>query len=369
MNNIQFKKILGQQRSKSILIKAIENNRISHAYLFSGPEGIGKEAMAFEFAKVLYCTDPFENPCGTCSSCKRISQFNHPDIIFIFPAPKAATVEEEREILDSFTKQPYARLKPWANPVISIDRIRELRKTCTIKPMEGKRIIIIAEADKMTIEAANSLLKILEEPPKSTHIILTSSQYNSLLPTIISRCQELRFGILSDELVEQALVDQYQVETEQARLVSKICQGNFRRAIEWLENDLTTRRDDAVEFLRTCLKNDYSRHEMVEKILDKYDKAEIKDILNLIILWFRDSLVLFHENSYTNSLDNKIINRDKFDVLRKFTNAFSHIEFNLIFNEIERAIELINYNVQVNLVLIVLMAKIKQALKVKGAAA
>ncbi len=96
-----FERIIGQSRPKDILQRALKNDRIPHAYLFSGPEGVGKEAMAIELAKALYCTDTENRPCNSCSNCQRIGAFEHPDIHFLFPAPKSATIDDERQILDS----------------------------------------------------------------------------------------------------------------------------------------------------------------------------------------------------------------------------------------------------------------------------
>ena len=123
-----FAQVLGQNRPKEIMRKALDQNRVAHAYLFYGPDGVGKEALAIECAKALLCSAQDARPCQNCSACRRAAGINHPDFVFIFPMPKNASIENEREILDTVARNAYARSKPWASPVISIERIRELRR-------------------------------------------------------------------------------------------------------------------------------------------------------------------------------------------------------------------------------------------------
>ncbi len=361
-------RIIGQKRPKEILRRALEHQRVPHAYLFNGPVGVGKEAMAIELAKALFCKAEGQRPCDACSACRRVGAFNHPDFIYIFPMPKTAGVEEEREILESLSQEPYARKKPWANPTISIEKIRELRHTSTLKPLEGQRVVIIAEADKMTVEAANSLLKILEEPPPAMHLILTTSRANALLPTIVSRCQEIRFGLLADPDIEAALIEKNLASPEKAGLIARISQGSFSRAIEWVEEDLEDRRNSVVDFMRACLKDDLSQIEFVEELARKYDKRIIKDILALMLVWLRDALVIVNAPDSQLVSQQQVINIDKLDTLVKFATAFERIDFEDAFLTIEQSIELIDRNVQLNLILIVLLARLQRLLLLKGKA-
>ena len=359
---MSFEQVIGQHRAKTILIRALEQNRLSHAYLFSGPAGVGKEAMALELASALFCKAEGERPCGQCSNCRRVRQFQHPDFTFLFPS-SAKNVDELREVLDSVVANPYARLKPWASPSISINQIRELRQSAMLKPLEGKRVILIADADKMTNEAANSLLKLLEEPPPFTTLILTASQVNSLLPTILSRCQELRFGPIPDNEIEIALLERQKVDPERARLIARVSQGSYGRAVEWLDESFNERRNEAVEFLRTCLKDPRTQIELVEAYLKQYDKKTIKDMLNLLLIWFRDALLLAQQGDQ-NLL--KLVNFDQLDTLNKFVFAFESIDFDTAFDKIERSIQMIERSIQVNLILLVLMSNLRHALKLKG---
>jgi DNA polymerase-3 subunit delta' len=363
-----FERIINQKRPKEILARALEHKRVPHAYLFNGPEGVGKEALAIELAKALFCKSAQTRPCGECSACRRVGAFNHPDFIYLFPMPKSAKAEEEREILESLSHDAYARKKPWANPTISIDRIRELRHISTLKPLEGLRVVVVAEADKMTQEAANSLLKILEEPPPAMHLILTTNKLNALLPTIVSRCQEIRFESLPDAEIEQSLIDKKLTSPENAAIISRISQGSFSRALEWIGEDLEERRNSVIEFMRTCLKDDLAQIEFVEEFARSFDKRAIKDILSLSLVWLRDALVLLNSTDRLAASQRLVVNIDKLDLLEKFISAFEKIDFDLAFTSVERSIELIDRNVQLNLILFVLLSRLQKAFIIKGMA-
>lgn len=359
---MSFSSIIGQHRAKGILARAIENNRVPHAYLFNGPTGVGKEALAIEFAKALFCKSENERPCDVCSSCTRINSFQHPDFIFLFPS-STKKVEEERDVLDSVMANPYRRNRPWASPTIGIEKIRDIRHITTLKPLEGRRVVIIAEADKMTIPAANSLLKILEEPPDTMHLILTASQVSGMLPTILSRCQEIRLGPLPDKDIEWALIEKNSIDPEQAKLVSRTSQGSYTRALEWLDEGFNDLRENAVDFMRTCLKDPKSQIERIEELIKQHDVKTIKDILSLILLWFRDAQILME---YGDTGEKHLVNVDQLATLQKFVSAFDSIEFHAAFSEIENSITMIERSIQINLILFVLMIKLKNALKLKG---
>jgi DNA polymerase III subunit delta' len=357
---MSFSDVIGQHHAKGILERALEKSRVAHAYLFSGPEGVGKEALALTFTKALFCKSDDERPCDECANCRRINSFQHPDVSFLFPS-SAKNVDEERAILDSVQNDPYKRSKPWATPTIGIDKIRELRHQATLKPLEGRRLIIIAEADRMTIPAANSLLKLLEEPPDTMHLVLTASKINSMLPTILSRCQEIRFGPLSDNDIEWALVEKRNVAPEQARILAGMSQGNFRRALDWMDESFAASREAALAFLRTCLKNPKLQIEFVEELVKKNDKKQIKDVLSLMLIWFRDALLL--EEAGANQ---GLVNIDQVDTLEKFLGAFESIDYFAASTEIENSMTMIERNIQINLILVVLMIKLQRMMKLKG---
>jgi DNA polymerase III subunit delta' len=363
---MSFNRIIGQERAKGILARALQHERIHHAYLFSGPEGVGKEAMAIEFAKALYCLAESEKPCDQCQNCHRVAHFNHPDFLYIFPAPKSISVEEEREILDGLAQEPYMRRQLWANPTIGIDRIRELRRVSVLKPLEMYRVVVIAQVDKMTAEAANALLKILEEPPANMYLLLTTSRPQAVLPTISSRCQEVRFSMLTDQHIEEDLRQRKNVPAESARMIARIAQGDYGRALELLEDEVEERRSNVIELLRVALRDPLAQIEYVEQTLGRYDKRMVKDLLSLVLIWFRDVLIWRFGAAQGLAVDEHMVNADRLEVLNKFSGAFQSIEFDPIFQEVERSIELIDRNVQINLILMVLLSRLQRHLVIKG---
>ncbi len=259
-------------------------------------------------------------------------------------------------------ENPYARKKPWANPNISIDKIREIRRVSAMKPMEGLRVVIISDADTMNVQAANALLKILEEPPPAMHLILITSRVNALLQTIISRCQEIRFSALSDAEIAESLINFEQLEPDKADIISRISQGSYGRALEWLDESFELRREMAIQLLRASLKRPSNQFDIIADLLDNFDKKMIRDILGLILIWFRDSLI------YINSHDTAqqhLVNLDKIDILDKFVNTFEYIDIQKIIQRIEYSIQLVDRNAQLNLVLYVLLTYIQDNFRIK----
>ena len=184
-----FSNVLGQGQAKHILGQALTNSRLAHAYLFYGPESIGKKLLATEFAKALNCLSPgSDEACGTCDSCRKIEDRIHPDFFFLEPTKATPTAREA---------------------AIRIDDIRELQKKLGFLPYEGKvKVAIIDQVEKMNLQACNAFLKTLEEPPSSTILILLTSNIYQLLPTQISRCQGIKFSPLPPEAIREILLSQ-----------------------------------------------------------------------------------------------------------------------------------------------------------------
>jgi DNA polymerase-3 subunit delta' len=200
-----FADIRGHARIIESLRRAMQRGTVAHAYLFTGPPGVGKHTVARTFAAALNCLDRPDDACGACRSCRKMAQGNHPDFHEI------AKLEDKKFIL--------------------IEQIRELIKTLQYAPYEGRvKVCLIADAEQMNPEAANALLKTLEEPNARTAIILTSSAAHQLLPTVVSRCQTLRFGLLAEEEVRAWVAANMSAGEEDAALIAALAEGSVGRA-------------------------------------------------------------------------------------------------------------------------------------------
>jgi len=361
---MSFDNIVGQKRVVSILKRALTSQRMPHALLFHGPEGVGKEAVAIELAKALFCQNDVIY-CNNCSDCKRVRQLTHPDLIVLFPAPKTPKNEEVQSIRESIIKNPYYRTQLWANPLILIDMIRNLKRTVSMASYENKgRVVIMIDAHRITTEAANSLLKILEEPLGRLTLVLISSQANSLLPTIVSRCQKIRFDPLNWQDIETALVERENVSPGQAKIFARMSFGSYRRALELLDEDVDEKQNLMIDMLRKVLMPDLDILLMVEKLVSQQDKKTIKDLIALMLVWFRDAMVLEllqDQKDYTE----KIINIDRLEILKKFTSGLESLEYHQIISKIEHTIELIDRNVYLHLTLLQLLFELKKFLRRK----
>ncbi len=214
-----FTSIQGQERAIGILQKAIRTDRVHHAYLFAGPDGVGKGKVALAFAQTLLCVDHAESPCGHCTHCTRIAENQHPDVLRLEPD------------------------RSKARHVIKIEHVRNLTRQVNFRPYEGRRrVIIIDDAETMTEEDSNALLKTLEEPTGETLFVLLTSQARLLLATIRSRCQTLRFAPLDTALVRQILLTEG-VPEDTAKVAAAFSEGSVGQAMALTqEGALETRR-------------------------------------------------------------------------------------------------------------------------------
>ncbi len=367
---MSLSQVAGQEKVITILKRAFEQNRVPHAYLFHGDEGVGKEYMAIELAKSLLCRESTVKgeSCDRCSHCLRIRKMTHPDVIPIFPSPLSMKSDEEQMVLQSLAENPYRRTELWANPTISIERIRELKRKAGFKSFEGRgRVVIILDAHQMTPSAANSLLKILEEPPDKMSFILVTSSISQMLDTIRSRCQPVRFALLSQETIEKMLVERDKIEPEKAQIVGRIAFGNYQRACELLEENLPEQREFSVEILRAILKTDFDRLTLVESLVRDKEKLHIKELLGLLLLWLRDALILSEcksDSSFSRpEILKKLVNIDKIETLEKFIGAFQQVNYDEMIFEIDNALDLINRNVNLTLILVVLFDNMRKYLR------
>jgi len=305
------KKIIIQEKVINFLFNSFRENRISHAYIFLGPEGVGKSFTAKYFAQILNCTNKENPPCFECSNCIKIENDNHPDVHWIRP--------EE------------------GSQGIKIETIRELQEKISLKPYEAKfKVFIIEKADSLLEDASNCLLKTLEEPPGESVLILLAEEIEKFLPTIVSRCQIVRFSLLKKKMIENFLRENYSLDEEKISFYSKFAEGSLGRAISFVESDFLEKRNF-----------------ILEKILEKKEfdndlwwkeKEVFLEILNILSGIFRDAL--FKKLS----LDELILNIDQRDLISQI--AFSH-SLEELYNFIEKInfyYNLIQQNVNLRLI-------------------
>lgn len=227
-----FNNILGNDKIKELLIKSVKNNKTSHSYLFVGTDGIGKKMIAKEFAKMILCTD--ENKyCDKCKSCIEFDTNNNPDFKIIEPDGNSLKIEQIREFQSKVAEKP----------IIS-----------------NRKVYIINDSDKMTIEAQNCLLKTLEEPPEFVTIILIGQNENSFLSTIKSRCMILHFEEISNKIIEEYLEKNYKTKIN-SKIMINAFQGSIGKAIQ--------------------LKEKQEEYENIENIVYSFEKKDKIDVLNM----------------------------------------------------------------------------------------
>jgi DNA polymerase-3 subunit delta' len=384
-----WNQIIGQHRVKNILQRAIRERRIAHAYCFWGAEGIGKDALALEFAKTLNCEHPRRTQdtieaCGECKSCLQAAHLQHPNIQFVFSLPAGKSIGSDdkgtspilrltddqihliQEQMQMKSQNPYHNITIPNAAQIRIASIREVKKQISMSsPQQGRRFVIISEADAMNQEAANAFLKTLEEPSSEVTIILTTSRREQILSTILSRCQQIRCDALFDEDIATALLERESVEIEEARLVARLADGSYSKACELLGEDLRRMRVEIVNLLRIILtprfvlKFTHELETLTGRASGDKDRSKLERMLILLLVWIRDAYTLSVANS-----DANIINIDQLEDLKRFAARFGGSgNLDAVAIAIERTIERVRRNVNVSLALTTLALDVRKILR------
>lgn len=315
---MSFENIKYQDRAIDLLKGYIRHGRIASSYLFSGPEGVGKHLAAVNFAKALNCDNLKDDACGSCGSCLKIDKKQHPDVHFF------GVQEEEEDSAHS----------------IKIEDIRSLQKDISLRPYEAKyKIFIIDNAHQLTPEAANALLKTLEEAPAQSVIILVTHKSPLLFKTIISRCQILKFYPLPRLELSGILEKEYAFDRGQAHFIAFLSEGRLGNALRLKDRDILRERNKIIDDI-VLSKN---------KTTDEYcvaGKEKLRFYLNLISTWFRDIYLLKAGVSIA-----AIINSDRSDELAKAAQRYSFMDLDRIFATISDALMYIDRNINTRLVL------------------
>ena len=276
--------VVGHEWALDLLLNGLAMERVSHATLIVGPPNIGKTTIACVFAQALNCTGGQPVPCGECLSCLKVVSGNHPDV----------------RIMDA------------PDQTLKISEVRDLQRELALSPHEGHwRVVVLSGFERATTEAANALLKTLEEPPAQVVLVLTATEADVLLPTIVSRCQVLSLRPLSTASVKEALMSQWGSQPEQAELLAHLSGGRLGWAVRALEDEgLLVRRDEHLDNLVSLMSKGRVERLAYAAELSR-DLGLVREVLGLWLGWWRDVMLLASGSQVA------IINVDQEPVLRE----------------------------------------------------
>lgn len=331
--------IVGQSRAVSLLQRSLEQGAVSHAYLVVGPPHVGKMTLALDLARVVNCQGG-EPPCGECDACRKITSGNHADVQVIG--------------LDSSGKSS-DRLRT----EISIDQIRELQHSSSLPPFEGRyKVFIIDGAELMSTEAANCLLKTLEEPPAGVIFVLLTADESVLPATVVSRCQRLELRPLAASQVGVALAERWGVEAQKAELLARLSHGCLGWAISATGDDnLLEQRSQRMDKLLDITSADCEeRFDYVNQLVAWFSQSRslVQEILDLWLDWWRDLLLV------KLGCGDGVTNIDRRDLLVSLAQGYSLAEIRAFISGIKSAGEGLRQNANPRLALEVLMLSIPE---------
>ncbi|MBD3236629.1 MAG: hypothetical protein GF330_07990 [Candidatus Eisenbacteria bacterium] len=288
---VLWERIRYQESAVGALREAHAHGRLAHAYLFWGLAGVGKLRAAVAFAQTLMCNaGGAAAPCGQCRSCEQVARLTHPDLHIVLPARRG---EETQKAIEEYARDPYHCLEISPGASIGIERVRGLKVESSKARVEtGSRVIILRDAERMTIEAAQAALKLIEEPHAETYLALTCRDPAQLLPTIVSRCQRLRFRPLPQAFIEKALGEACEADQEQVRLISGLARGSLGRALQMCGQDLVAVRRAALELFERPLGDAAQVAERVRAVERTWDGRSARATIDLLMSWYADVLAV-----------------------------------------------------------------------------
>ena len=326
----KFTDIIGQEQIKEHLRGAISANKVSHAYIINGERSSGKEFIARVFAMALQCEKGEVEPCGECHSCKQALSNNQPDIIYVsHEKPNTISVEDIRTQINGDID-----VKPYSSP---------------------RKIYIMNEGEKMTVQAQNALLKTLEEPPEYAVILILTTQVEALLPTILSRCVVLNMKPVSDALVKKYLMEELAVPDYKANICVAFARGNIGKAkLLASSEEFEKVKDEAITLVKYI--NDMEINEIVKAIkkISEY-KFDVNDYLDILSVWYRDVL-LFKATKDVNSL----IFKEEIQQIMRMSDRSTYEGIETIVNALQQAKRRLDANVNFDLTMELLLMTIQE---------
>lgn len=326
---LAFQDILGHDTIKQHFQKAIELHKVSHAYILAGEAGMGRKSLAHAFALTLLCEKGGSQPCMSCHACKQVLSGNHPDLIHVTHEKPAS---------------------------IGVDDIREqIHDTIMIRPYSSYyKIYIVDEAEKMTIQAQNALLKTIEEPPSYAVIILLTTNGDLFLPTILSRCVQLKLKPLLDSVISEYLVEALGVSESEARLYAAFARGNLGKAIKLCgSEEFKDMYKRLLAMLRNIRNMDIS--DLLEFIKRLKEEMDIYECLDFMQVWYRDALMF----KVTNDA-NLLIFKEEYSTISEMSRQIGYDGFENILQAIEKARVRLEANVNMELAMELMFLVMKE---------
>ena len=322
-----FNDILGHEQIKDHFRNAVQTGKVSHAYILSGEAGMGRKSLANAFALNLLCEKGLPDPCMQCHACKQVLAGSHPDLIYVTHEKPAS---------------------------IGVDDIREqINDTILVRPYSSYyKIYIVDEAEKMTVQAQNALLKTIEEPPSYAVILLLTTNPDAFLPTILSRCVQLKLKPLKDVVVKEYLIQSLGVEESQAEIYAAFARGNLGKAIHLAESeDFKRMYDEILHMLK---------HADISELLDyihklREENLDIYSCLDFMQMWYRDVLM------YKTTKDiNLLIFKDEFSTIKSMSTVSGYEGLERILEAIDKARIRLDANVNTELVMELMLLTMKE---------
>lgn len=325
-----FKDIIGHDMIKLHFKKAIETDHVSHAYILTGEAGMGRKSLANAFAMTLLCEKGKSEPCMQCHACKQVMSGNHPDLICV------------------------THEKPGS---IGVDDIRkQVQDTIMIRPYSSYyKIYIVDEAEKMTVQAQNALLKTIEEPPSYAVIMLLTTNQEAFLPTILSRCVTLKLKPLQDSVVKEYLMGSLGIGESKAEVYAAFARGNLGKAIHIASSEeFKLLYSELLHMLKHLKDMDIIELlNYIEKLKD--EQLELSDCLDFMQLWYRDVLM------YKVTQDiNLLIFKEEYNTIKELSAASAYEGIERILEAVDKARIRLNANVNMELALELMLLVMKE---------
>lgn len=352
-----FQEIIGLDETKKILTQAVHNQHLAHAQLFLGLEGSANLAMALAFAQYLHCENPSpQDSCGRCASCRKYEKLIHPDLHIVFPVTTNKQVSSKplsQDFIVDWRKKvlsnPYLTLSDWLAEIeaeskqgnISVEESRQVIQTLALKTYEGEfKILLMWLPEMMNIQAANALLKILEEPPPKTIFLLVSNDIKSLLTTILSRVQLVQIPGFTDAQIQLYLQDKLSISAEKAKDLAYLADGNLNQALKLASENINDNHHLFRDWMRACYKMLSGNQLNVKDIMQKVEEfAELnkdaqKNLLQYGLGVCRESLLML-------AGDEKLLrlSGEKLDFIRGFAKTLqNHKKIEFLYQNLNTAI-------------------------------